>query len=476
MAQEAEQIRPTLNREQVNASDTIMAAVTNVHNNDPQHSRIFFLDGPGGTGKTYTYNYLIKYLISRGMKVATCAWTGIAATLLNKGVTVHSLFRLPVPILDTSTCNIPPTSSHAAYLMEQDLIVFDEVSMIPKYALQAIDRMFRDISNIDSPFGGKVVLLGGDFRQILPVVRRGRPAEIIDICLKSSYIWPLITTFKLRSNMRARPEEQLFADWLLQLGGGDLPLKVNEPFKDSIEIPQTCIVPNEESLIDIIFHNINVDEFSSKVILSTTNDDALKINEEILGKLPGDVISYMSADSVVSDDVEEQQLYPLEFLNSLTPSGMPQHCLKLKVGAVVMLLRNLDLKAGLCNGTRLVVRHLRTNIIDAEILTGIAVGNRVLIPKVQLTPSDTGLPFQLRRRQFPLRLSYAMTINKAQGQTFEKVGIFLRRPCFSHGQLYVAFSRARSFDDIKIKVLTTDKQGYVLDKSYTKNVVYRQVL
>ena len=150
--------------------------------------------------------------------------------------------------------------------------------------------------------------------------------------------------------------------------------------------------------------------------------------------------------------------------------------MKLKVGAVVMLLRNLDLKAGLCNGTRLVVRHLRTNIIDAEILTGIAVGNRVLIPKVQLTPSDTGLPFQLRRRQFPLRLSYAMTINKAQGQTFEKVGIFLRRPCFSHGQLYVAFSRARSFDDIKIKVLTTDKQGYVLDKSYTKNVVYRQVL
>ena len=155
---------------------------------------------------------------------------------------------------------------------------------------------------------------------------------------------------------------------------------------------------------------------------------------------------------------------------------MPPHCLKLKRGCVVMLLRNLDLKAGLCNGTRLVVHEMRRNVVAAEILTGIAVGNRVLIPRIVLTPSDTGLPFQLRRRQFPLRLSYAMTINKAQGQTFDKVGILLRRPYFSHGQLYVAFSRARSFDDIKIKVIQSERQGCVRNKTFTKNVVFPQVL
>ena len=116
------------------------------------------------------------------------------------------------------------------------------------------------------------------------------------------------------------------------------------------------------------------------------------------------------------------------------------------------------------------------SVVDAEILAGIAVGNRVLIPRIVLTPSDTGLPFQLRRRQFPLRLSYAMTINKAQGQTFDKVGILLRRPCFSHGQLYVAFSRARSFDDIKIKVIQSERQGCVRNKTFTKNVVFPQVL
>ena len=94
------------------------------------------------------------------MKVGTSAWTGIAATLLEGGRTVHSLFRLPVPIVETSTCNVPPTSNHAAYLLQFDLFIFDEASMIPKHALQAIDRMLRDVTYNDVPFGGKDVLLG----------------------------------------------------------------------------------------------------------------------------------------------------------------------------------------------------------------------------------------------------------------------------------------------------------------------------
>ena len=125
----------------------------------------------------------------------------------------------------------------------------------------------------------------------------------------------------------------------------------------------------------------------------------------------------------------------MEFINKQTPSGMPPHILKLKVGAIVMPLRNLDLNKGLCDGTRLAVVKLRDNIIQCRVITGIAVGNDVLIPRLQLAPSDTGVPFTLSRRQFPLRLAYSMTINKSQGQTFEKVGIYLRRPCFSHGQL-----------------------------------------
>jgi ATP-dependent DNA helicase PIF1 len=104
---------------------------------------------------------------------------------------------------------------------------------------------------------------------------------------------------------------------------------------------------------------------------------------------------------------------------------MPPHKLSLKIDAVVMLLRNLDVHQGLCNGTRLIVRQLHNHTIDCEVPTGSNKGNRTLIPRITLTPSDIFLPFKLRRQQFPVRLSFAMTINKSQGQTFNRLGLLL---------------------------------------------------
>ena len=475
-AGQALQVRPQLNPDQLHVADTVISAVTNVQNGLEQDTRIFYLDGPAGTGKTFTYNYLIAELRGRRIQVATAAWTGIAATLLMQGSTLHSLFRLPVPILETSSCNVTPVSKHADMLRQKSLFLFDEASMIPTHAFHAIDRLLRDICNNNTPFGGKVILLGGDFRQVLPVVRKGRPAEVVEVCLKSSPLWHLVSKFSLVQNMRARAEEQQFAEWLLHIGNGSVPLKQDAPFQDTIQIPDCCVLDEQSSMVQSMYGGLAEQDFASTAILTPTNDDSLTINGHVLELLPGEVVSYYSADDIETDDELERAQYPVEFLNSITPSGMPPHCLKFKIGAIVMLLRNLDLKQGLCNGTRLVIRQLHNNVIDAEVLTGVAVGNRVLIPRLQLAPSDTGMPFTLRRRQFPLRLAYSMTINKAQGQTFEKVGLYLQRPCFSHGQLYVAFSRARAFNDVKVKVVETPRQGYCQGKCYTTNVVYPQVL
>ena len=475
-AAQAEQIRAQLNAEQLHAADSVLTAVMNVQNGIRQDSRVFYLDGPAGTGKTFTYNYLISELKGRGFATATAAFTGIAATLLTDGRTLHSLFKLPVPILETSSCNIKPNSSHAEMLRGISLFLIDEASMIPKHALHAIDRSLRDICGNDLPFGGKVILFGGDFRQVLPVLKRAKPAQIIEQCLKSSPLWPSVTKLTLTQNMCARPEEQEFCQWLLQVGNGTHETKPSEPFKASIKIPDCCVVGDSTDIVDTMYGNLGEADFASTVILTPTNEDSLTINNHVLERLPGKSRAYYSADDIECDEEKERQQYPMEYLNSITPSGMPPHALKLKVGAVVMLLRNLDVKKNLCNGTRLRIRALHRNYIGAELITGVGAGQTVFIPRITLAPSDSELPFTLRRRQFPVRLAYSMTINKSQGQTFPKVGLFLQRPCFSHGQFYVAFSRARAFGDVKVKVAKTNTQGYIWGKCYTSNIVYRQVL
>ena len=140
------------------------------------------------------------------------------------------------------------------------------------------------------------------------------------------------------------------------------------------------------------------------------------------------MLTFYSADNVETDEPAERRNFPVEFLNTLAPSGMPPHCLKLKIGAIVMLLRNLDL-----NGIRLTVHAVCNNYINAEVLTGVSVGTKVCIPRVQLAPSGSGLSFTLKRRQYPIRLACSMTINKSQGQTFDSIGVYLKKPCFSNG-------------------------------------------
>lgn len=306
------------------------------------------------------------------------------------------------------------------------------------------------------------------------MVRRAHPSDIIDNCIKRSTIWPQINKLYLKHNMRTEKGEREFSKWLLQLGNDELTKKENKPFQGCIEIPIQCVT--NSVVCDIFNDKFNDNAFIDRVILCPTNDESLKINEKVLEGIPGELKIYLSADDVVTDDDNERAQYPIEFLNSLTPSGMPPHRLSLKVGAVVMLLRNLNINEGLCNGTRLLICSLQNNSVYVKVLTGRCASQHVLIPRVILTPSDTELPFILRRKQFPLRLSYAMTINKAQGQTFERVGIYLQRPCFSHGQLYVAFSRARRFQDVKVEIIETSEQGIDKGHTYTRNVVYKQIL
>ena len=173
----------------------------------------------------------------------------------------------------------------------------------------------------------------------------------------------------------------------------------------------------------------NSESYVNKAILTPKNDPCSKPNDSVLERLRGKQKYYYSVDSGVSDEPDEIGAYPSEFLNSMTPHGMPPHKLSLKVGAVVMLLRNVDPKKGLCNGTRMIIKKLQDNVIQAKVITGQRRGDLIFLPRIDLTPADTDLPFKLRRRQFPIKLAFVMTVNKAQGQTLESRPVFTRA-CF----------------------------------------------
>src|SRR5436305_8274383 len=212
------------------------------------------------------------------------------------------------------------------------------------------------------------------------------------------------------------------------------------------------------------------DYFSQRVILAARNADVDEINNNVLQMLSGDVKIYFSADSAFNDAGVVNDAISKEYLNSIQVSGMSLHETVLKINCPIILLRNLDSHDGLCNGTRLIVTAMAERVIETQILIGTHIGKRAFIPRISLdTSMSTGLGFILRRRQLLIRLGFSMFINKAQGQSLDRVDIYLNNPVFAHGQLYVALSRCTDSRNLRI-LLPSD----VYRK--TPNIVYSQII
>jgi hypothetical protein len=201
-------------------------------------------------------------------------------------------------------------------------------------------------------------------------------------------------------------------------------------------------------------------------ILALHNHEVMEINEEILKLILDNERTYLSANSI--SDPASADFIPVEYLNRLDPNGWPHHQLSHKVGTLMMLLRNLDHINGLCNGTRLLIRRFAQHVIEAEVMIGDHKGHIAFVLCRPLTSKDAILPYEVKCKQFPVRLAYVMTINKSQGQTLKHVDIDVNREVFSHGQLYVAFSHATLPAHVNI-LLADDVYG---NNGRTYNVVY----
>ncbi|PPQ72835.1 hypothetical protein CVT24_012881 [Panaeolus cyanescens] len=484
-----EQRISSFNNDQLAAYHAVIDSVES-HKGD-----LFFLNGPGGTGKTYVYNTICNKLRSEGHIVIPVASSGIASLLITGGRTAHSTFKIPVTNLHhESTCSIRKDSDRADLLRKTSLIIWDEAATQHRHAVEAVDRTLRDICGIDKPFGGITVLFGGDFQQTLPVVR-GNAADIIDATLLQSTLWRNMQVLHLRQNMRLGQTEadQHYSSWLLDIGHGR-----HLAADGTLKIPRQLLCATKDDLIYFIYPDIQFhsqcplrarEYFKDRMVLAPRNIDVAQLNEDVLALIDSPSRTYISADTVVDENGtrnanrnrrrhdaavdwtsdEADQPIPPEVLRAIDDSSLPPGELTIKVGSPLILLRNLSPANGLCNGTRCIVTKMEDRVIEVQIMGGDFDGSIALIPRITLFPSDTStFTYNFRRRQFPVRLAFALSINKAQGQSVKYVGLQLQNGVFSHGQLYVAFSRATAA--ARVRVLLPNGMDS------TKNIVYPEVL
>ena len=272
----------------------------------------------------------------------------------------------------------------------------------------------------------------------------------------------------------------------MSIGNGDIPT-LDET--DMIQIPEDmCFEIKDKSLAnpdsektamknlaDHVYPKLDKNFWvpgwmDGRAILAPTNKQVDAINNLITDSFPGIPHVLTSSDEVVN--ANDLLRFNTEYLNSLAPSGLPIHRLFIKKGMPLMLMRNLNPTMGLCNGTKLIFRRIHNKfLLECSIVGGEFNSRIVLIPRITLKPKDREFPFEWTRRQFPVRVCFAMTINKSQGQTLQNVGVWLNDSCFAHGQLYVAVSRVGS--PSKIKFAIRKIHGY--PQNATRNVVFKEV-
>ena len=249
--------------------------------------------------------------------------------------------------------------------------------MLDRSLYEAIDNTIKDFvaeEHNEKKFGGKIILISGDFRQLLPVIEKANRSTIVNHTIKKSRLWDNVEVLKLTKNMRVQNEKNKYPNdlefhtelenhekWLLKLGENRLPTYGSVDDSNIIEVPQDMYRDSKEKVIQAVYDDFkryigDKEYFKSRIVLAATNEIVDEVNDKMVDKMDGDGHVFTSVDTV--GDYDTQTMFPTEYLNSLNLSGLPKHELTLKKNAIVILLQNMDIKAGHCNGTRYLVKEV----------------------------------------------------------------------------------------------------------------------
>ncbi|MCH86130.1 helicase-like protein, partial [Trifolium medium] len=338
LAEEHRTLMSTMTDEQRRVYDKIMARI------EQKRSGLFFLYGYGGTGKTYIWRALSAALRSTGNIVLAVASSGIASLLIPGGRTAHSRFAIPLNVNEYSTCEICPKSPLADLIRRAKLIIWDEAPMMHRHCFEAVDRTLKDIMQKNRfPFGGKVVVLGGDFRQILPVIPKGTRHDIVHSTINSSPLWRFCEVLTLTTNMRLLAgrtnsdveDTRNFSQWILGIGDGSIGDADDECIR--VQIPEDLLIHSSgdpiAAIVDSTYPNLfqNIHDpsfFQNRAILAPKNVIVDAVNDYILNLISGDEKIYLSYDSPYSTNSSidmPDDVHTPEFLNTITSSGLPNH-------------------------------------------------------------------------------------------------------------------------------------------------------
>lgn len=363
------------------------------------------LTGPAGTGKSFTLNEIVAWAHSEGKEIGVTASTGLSAFLIN-GRTIHSFLGIGLgkrPVKDTANLVRYKNKVVLAKVLKLDMLIIDEVSMLDSALLDYISAFLVEIRGVDKPFGGVQVILCGDFCQLPPV--DGQFCFLADVWKKAS-----IETVVLEELVR-QDSDTTFQRMLKELRWG---------------------VCSKETLA--ILQSLRASTFPEGIVptkLFSTNRDIDSINLANIAKLKAAgarTLNYSSSS-------------PSSSMKASWCNQVPD-TIELCVGAQVIVTSNLP-GTSIVNGSRGVVLDLQPAGVAVRLLDGSVAS----IPFVKITNPDddkSSVSFM------PLKLAYAISIHKSQGMTLDAVEIDIGDSIFEFGQAYVALSRARTLQSIRI--------------------------